>query len=207
MRTANRLPVFGARSALLLALTAILLTGCGGTSKRTTVPSRHTSGSYPDRTSSSRPRYSPAKRLYLAHFHPDCASTDKQANASTALLEELIDRIGAGKPRAVGELVRYLNALATAFESTLHEARRFGRPPGPESNQAIAYLSSAEAVVHAIRRMSSSVRHLEPAGIRRAIAEVTRFTDATERAAARYGIPTCPNSSPARSDQPTLPAI
>ncbi|HEY7934044.1 MAG TPA: hypothetical protein VID48_09475 [Solirubrobacteraceae bacterium] len=122
-------------------------------------------------------------------------------------MQKLISEIGHGNVRAIHKLVRYLGALASSFEDTLREARGFGRPPNPGRAQALSYFSDAASVIRGIRRLTVAVAKIEPSGIQTAIHEVTKFTDATQLAAERYGIPTCTNTHAGGGEPASGPAV
>lgn len=174
-------------AALVCALACAFLPGCGGTAHRRVKASSHAS-------SKIRPRYSAAKRRYLANFKTNCAAGARSANASSEYIQRLIEQSSHGDLRALPELIVYLNRLAGAFEDALRQARRFGVPPNPDSRYGVAYFRDSEQVIDAIRGLSSAVASIDAKGVTSSVDHLASATAAAKIDGERYGMPMCPSA-------------
>jgi hypothetical protein len=96
--------------ALAAILAAALLQSCGKQSR----PARKAAAPHAEKIA---PRYSAAKRRYLANFRTNCAAGAEGADASSEYIQRLIERSSSGDLRALPELIVYLNRLAGAAKS------------------------------------------------------------------------------------------
>jgi hypothetical protein len=152
------------------------------------------------------PRYSPAKRRYLAHLKTNCTAATLAANATGAKIQKLVREIGEGRGAALGELIGYLARMANAFGASLQSTRSFGRPPNPDRDQALLYFREAGAVIAAIKSLGAALEVVKTGSVESAIHRLTAASNASQTAAERYGIPTC-HSGRGGSRQPSGPAV
>jgi hypothetical protein len=172
--------------ALAAILAAALLQSCGKQSR----PARKAAAPHAEKIA---PRYSAAKRRYLANFRTNCAAGAEGADASSEYIQRLIERSSSGDLRALLELIVYLNRLAGAFEGALRQARHFGVPPNPGSRYGLAYFRDSGRVISAIRDLSKAVADIDATGVTSAINRLGSATAAAKLDGERYGIPMCPS--------------
>jgi hypothetical protein len=177
-------------TALVCALVCAFLPGCGGGSHQ---HGKASAGSSSSRNAKASPRYSAAKRRYLANFEPNCAAGASGAEASSEYIQRLIEQSSHGDIKALPELIIYLNHLAGAFESALRQARSFGVPPNPDSSYGIAYFKDSEQVIGAIRDLSKSVANIDAKGVTSSVDQLASATAAAKSDGQRYGMPMCPS--------------
>jgi hypothetical protein len=191
-------------ASFLCTLVCVSLPGCGAKQQVRDSSQRADRARHAQRTT---PRYNAAKLRYLANFKANCATASRGASASSEYVQRLIEEASHGNTKALPELIAYLNRLAGAFEISLHQARRFGSPPNPDSSYGIAYFRDSEQVISAIRGLSKAVANVDAKGVGSSGKQLTAATQAVKTDGERYGMPMCRNHGANRSPLLEGPAI
>jgi hypothetical protein len=189
-------------AALLACGLALAAAGCGGsrTAQDTTGQAATPQSRQADQPASSAtatpqtgiaPRYSPAKRRYLAHFKASCSRADREAALSSQHLSLLISQLGHGDRTAVGRVTEYLARTADGFARGLRRTLQLGVPPPPDTAYGERYLADAVAMISAIRSLAGSVARLDAPGIQSATRALGVASADARSSGGRYGFVTC----------------
>jgi hypothetical protein len=179
--------------ALLACGLTLALAGCGGSgaSRSATTAATAAPSTQVATQATPTPRYSAAKRRYLAHFQTSCSRVDRSTAVTTGRLSRLIVQLGRGDPSAVRRVSDYLAATADGFARRLRRTLALGAPPPPDAAYGARYLIDALAMVRAIRSLAAAVARLDAQGIQTATRSLRATTLDARASARRYGFATC----------------